>query len=60
MIRIWHAVFLVLSFVLLSFSATYYVMEKRVEHAKVESFNDGFLDGACHDGEDGFGVPCKN
>jgi hypothetical protein len=32
--------------------------KREVDRAKVESFNDGFRDGSCRDGEDGFDNPC--
>lgn len=37
----------------------YQLMEARAERVKVSSFNDGFTDGACHLGQDGFGTPCR-
>ncbi|WJV49894.1 hypothetical protein [Streptomyces flavofungini] len=43
----------------LSVGITYQVMQKRVQDAEVSSFNDGFRDGACRGGEDGFGNPCS-
>ncbi|MFI5877515.1 hypothetical protein ACIBAH_34800 [Streptomyces sp. NPDC051445] len=36
-----------------------HVMEARVFSATVDAFNDGFMDGACRDGMDGFGHICK-
>ncbi len=38
--------------------ATHSVMQNKVEKATVNSFNDGFLDGACKNGEDGLGNKC--
>ncbi|GGW89647.1 hypothetical protein GCM10010341_08120 [Streptomyces noursei] len=38
---------------------TYHAMADQIQHAQVSSFNDGFMDGVCHDGLDGFGHPCK-
>jgi len=32
---------------------------KAVERVTVSAFNDGFTDGACYQGVDGFGHPCK-
>lgn len=38
---------------------TYRVMSAHIEHVSVVSYNDGFTDGACRDGEDGFGNICR-
>jgi hypothetical protein len=38
---------------------TYHHMESRVFSTTVDSFNDGFKDGACRNGEDGFGHICQ-
>jgi len=32
---------------------------RTVDRVTVSAFNDGFTDGACHQGTDGFGHPCK-
>jgi hypothetical protein len=32
---------------------------REIDRTRVESFNDGFEDGSCFQGFDGFGVPCK-
>lgn len=33
--------------------------QDEINEVKISSFNDGFLDGACHNGEDGFGNRCR-
>ncbi|MEU9404796.1 hypothetical protein AB0E08_03685 [Streptomyces sp. NPDC048281] len=42
-----------------SVGITYQAMESRVFTSKVDAFNDGFLDGACRNGMDGFGHICR-
>ncbi|WP_416972518.1 hypothetical protein [Streptomyces sp. 4F14] len=34
-------------------------MGPRIERAEVDAFNDGFRDGACRSGADGFGHVCR-
>jgi hypothetical protein len=38
---------------------TYHAMESRVFSVTVDKFNEGFRDGACRNGEDGFGHVCR-
>lgn len=33
--------------------------EREVTRVSVNSFNNGFIDGACNGGQDGYGNPCK-
>lgn len=42
-----------------SIGITHSVMQEEVSRVKVNAFNDGFTDGACHKGQDGFGTSCK-
>lgn len=44
---------------LMAAGITYHVMSVRLSETQVTSFNDGFRDGACHAGQDGFGNPCQ-
>lgn len=47
----------------ISVGITHTVMQEdkrqAVELMEVEAFNDGFMDGSCNQGFDGFGHPCK-
>ncbi|MFB7027199.1 MULTISPECIES: hypothetical protein [unclassified Streptomyces] len=38
---------------------TFHHMRGEVLRMKVDAFNDGFTDGACHNGTDGFGHICR-
>lgn len=47
----------------ISVGITHSVMQEHMRHeinrVQVDTFNEGFTDGACHKGQDGFGHLCK-
>ncbi|WAB08865.1 membrane protein [Streptomyces phage Success] len=38
---------------------TFHHMRGAVLRMEVDAFNDGFVDGSCHNGADGFGHICR-
>ncbi|WP_018564969.1 hypothetical protein [Streptomyces sp. PsTaAH-124] len=44
---------------LVVFGIMHHHEETRVFRVTVDAFNDGFMDGVCNDGVDGFGRPCR-